>query len=108
MFKNRTDAGKKLSEKLLKFKNKNDSMVLGITRGGVIIADEISKKLNIPLDVIVIKKLNAPGNPELAVGAIGPGRTVFWDKRILKEVPITIDYKKHILKAKIAERKNLE
>ena len=62
IFKNRIDAGEQLSEKLRKYKGKKDVIVLGIPRGGVEVASVISKKLHLPLDVIIIKKIGLPGN----------------------------------------------
>ena len=69
MFKNREEAGKLLAEHLHAFKKRKDVLVLGIARGGIVVAKEIAKKLKLPLDVVVIKKIGAPNNPELAIGA---------------------------------------
>lgn len=120
MFKDRRQAGKKLSKKLFKFKNKKDTVVIGITRGGVVVAQEISKALNLPLDIIVIKKIGSPQNPELAVGAIGPPATlslakrtgpnsvVFWDDGLIKRLNIDEEYKNHLKNVKNFERTELE
>lgn len=72
MFQNRTQAGRLLSEKLKHLKDE-DVIVLSIPRGGVVVGAEIAKSLGCPLDIIVTKKIGAPGNPELAIGAVGPG-----------------------------------
>lgn len=69
MFKDRHDAGIRLSEKLASYKDKTNTMVLGLPRGGVIVAYEVAHHLHLPLDVIVIRKMGAPYNPELAIGA---------------------------------------
>lgn len=71
MFKNRIDAGEKLAEKLEKYKGKKEAIVLGIPRGGVEVASVISKKLQLELDIIVIKKIGAPDNEEFSIGATG-------------------------------------
>lgn len=71
MFKNRTDAGKQLAQYLLQYKNKKDVLVLGIPRGGVEVAYEVAKKLELPLDILVIKKIGSPDNEEFALGAAG-------------------------------------
>ena len=71
MFKDRNDAGFLLAQKLSAYKNKKDTLVLAIPRGGVVVAYEVAKQLNLPLDVIVIKKIGFPGNEELALGAAG-------------------------------------
>lgn len=70
VFYNRYDAGQKLAERLLAYTNNSDTIVLGLPRGGVPIAYEIAKKLNLPLDVCLVKKLGLPSYPEVAMGAI--------------------------------------
>ena len=69
IFKNRTEAGRLLAEKLADMKN-TDSIVLAIPRGGVIVAKEIAKALGLHLDIIVTRKIGAPGYDEYAIGAI--------------------------------------
>lgn len=75
MFKDRIEAGKQLAGRLRKYKSKA-LIILAIPRGGVVVGKELAKALNCPLDVIVTKKIGAPGNPELAIGAVGPDGTV--------------------------------
>ena len=70
IFKDRQEAGYKLISKLQKYKNKADVIVLGLPRGGIVTAFEIAKGLNLPLDLVVTRKIGAPDNPEFAVGAI--------------------------------------
>ena len=65
MFKDRRQAGKLLARKLKKFKNKKDVVVIGITRGGAVVAKEISGFLNLSLDIIVIKKSEHRKTPNL-------------------------------------------
>ncbi len=108
MFEDRTEAGELLLEKLSEFRKDKEALVLGITRGGVVVADRIARKLKLPLDIIVIKKIGAPFNPELAIGAVGPGRSVYWEKRLLREVNVTSKYKKIALGDKRLERRSLE
>lgn len=69
IFKDRVEAGKKLAGILNEFKN-TDAVVLALPRGGVIIGKEISQAINLPLDIIVTRKIGAPGNDEYAIGAI--------------------------------------
>lgn len=69
IFKNRAEAGKKLAAILSEFKN-SDAIILALPRGGVVVADEVAKILNLPLDIIVTRKIGAPGNDEYAIGAI--------------------------------------
>ena len=70
MFKDRKEAGQLLAKKLIKY-NEKDVLVLGILRGGIIIAHEIAQQLNATLDVIIIKKMGHPDQEELAIGATG-------------------------------------
>ncbi len=108
MFKDRRQAGKLLARKLKKFKNQKGVVVIGITRGGVVVAREISKALKLPLDIIVIKKIGAAQNPELAIGAIGPNSVVFWDESLIKRLNIDGEYKNHSKEIKNFERTRLE
>jgi putative phosphoribosyl transferase len=70
-FRDRSDAGRKLGEELERFAEE-DVIVLGMPRGGVEVAFEVARSLEAPLDVVVIRKLGAPANPEFGFGAIGP------------------------------------
>lgn len=70
VFSDRRDAGQKLARQLLDYANRSDGIVLGLPRGGVPVAYEIAKKLNLPLDVCLVRKLGMPDNPELAIGAV--------------------------------------
>lgn len=70
IFKNRQDAGQKLAETLQNYKNAPNTIVLALPRGGVVVGYEIAKALNLPLDIVVPRKIGAPGNPEYAIGAI--------------------------------------
>lgn len=68
-FENRTEAGKLLAERLLRFRDRHP-IVLALPRGGVPLAYEIAKKLEAPLDLLMVKKIGAPDHPEVAVGAV--------------------------------------
>lgn len=76
LFKNRHEAGKKLAEKLKKYKNKKDVIVLGIPRGGVEVAFDIAKILKVPLSIVVTKKIGHPTESEFAIGAVSPGNYI--------------------------------
>jgi putative phosphoribosyl transferase len=73
MFYNRTEAGKLLATKLQAYADRPDVLVLALPRGGVPVAFEVSRALNAPLDVFVVRKLGMPGHEELAMGAIATG-----------------------------------
>lgn len=72
-FSNRTEAGQILARLLGAYRERDDAIVLGLPRGGVPVAFEVASALHLPLDVMVVRKLRAPGQPELAVGAIASG-----------------------------------
>lgn len=69
-FKNREEAGRMLGEKLAVYRNNPQVIVLGLPRGGVVVAYEVAEMLNAPLDIVVARKIGAPRNPEYAIGAI--------------------------------------
>lgn len=72
-FFNRTEAGQCLAKNLSTYANRDDVIVLALPRGGVPVAAEVAKILNVPLDVFVVRKLGLPDQPELAMGAIASG-----------------------------------
>jgi putative phosphoribosyl transferase len=73
IFKNRADAGRKLAERLTRYADRGDVLVLALPRGGVPVAYEVAKELKAPLDVFLVRKLGVPGHEELAMGAIASG-----------------------------------
>ncbi|MEY3425656.1 MAG: hypothetical protein RL679_1014 [Bacteroidota bacterium] len=70
MFTDRKEAGMLLAKQLVVYKNDKNAVVLAIPRGGIIPANEISKALNLPLEIVLVKKIGAPGNKEFAIGAV--------------------------------------
>lgn len=91
IFKDRIEAGKLLSERLMAYKDRN-VLVLGIPRGGVVVANEVAKALNGELDVIVTKKIGAPGNPEFAIGAIDARGHLVLNEDIASSLEALADY----------------
>lgn len=82
-FQSRSDAGRKLAQALVQYKDCKDTVILALPRGGVIVADQIATILNLPLDLIVTRKIGAPNNPEYAIGAITEkGEGIFNEKEI--------------------------
>lgn len=84
-FKNRKQAGKILSEKLslINF-DKTNTVIIALPRGGVPVAYEIAMDLKFPLDIVLVKKIGAPYNPELATGVVGENSEVFYNTDLLK------------------------
>jgi putative phosphoribosyl transferase len=105
MFKNREEAGKSLGEKIKREIKKLEIkklLVLAIPRGGVVVGKELADKLKAPLDIIITKKIGAPGNSELAIGAVGPGGEEVVDERLAEQVGADKEYIKS-QKVKIEE-----
>ena len=84
IFQNRMDAGRLLARKLTAYANRPDVLVLGLPRGGVPVAFEVAKALNLPLDVFVVRKLGLPGQEELAMGAIATGGVRVLNDEVVK------------------------
>jgi putative phosphoribosyl transferase len=76
VFQDRIDAGRQLARKLQHYRAQPDVIVLALPRGGVPVGAEIARELQLPLDVLAVRKLGAPGQPELAMGAIASGGAV--------------------------------
>lgn len=79
-FKDRKQAGELLAERLAAYAGRSDVILLALPRGGVPVAFAISRKLNIPLDVLIVRKLGVPGHAEYAMGAVASG-----DIRVLQQ-----------------------
>ena len=88
VFSDRVVAGRKLAERL-GFMRGEDAVVLGLPRGGVPVAFEVAEALGIPLDVIVVRKLGVPIQPELAMGAIGEEGVRVLNDRVLRQIRVT-------------------
>ncbi len=88
MFEDRVDAGRHLAERLESLRGK-DIVVLGLPRGGVPVAFEVAKALRAPLDVLVVRKLGVPFQPELAFGAIGEGGVRVINDFVVAEADLT-------------------
>jgi putative phosphoribosyl transferase len=90
MFEDRADAGERLAEALRDLAE-TDGIVLGIARGGVIVGLPVARALGFPLDVVVPRKLGAPGNPELGLGAVAPGVRVI-DEGLVERLRVSDSY----------------
>ena len=88
-FVDRSDAGRQLAARLGDHANRADVIVLALPRGGVPVAYEIATALNAPLDVLNVRKLGMPGQPELAMGAIATGGVRVLNQSLIEETGIT-------------------
>ena len=100
-FANRFDAGIQLAKKLKAYANQPNLIILALPRGGVPVAYEVAKALNIPLDVLIIRKLGVPGHEELAMGAIA-SNAQYLNKKLIHELNVnqTAIQKNHTIRAK--------
>jgi putative phosphoribosyl transferase len=87
-FADRAEAGRRLAERLRRFGD-DDVVVLGLPRGGVPVAFEVARALGAPLDVIVVRKLGMPFQPELAMGAIGEGGARVVDRALARRALVS-------------------
>lgn len=101
-FKDRKDAGLQLVQKLTWLKDK-DAVVLAIPRGGVVVGDVIAKSLNAKLDVVVPRKLGAPGNPELAIGAVMHDGSSYLNDYVIKALNVDQQYIRSEIKEQVRE-----
>jgi predicted phosphoribosyltransferase len=86
-FASRQDAGRRLGQ-LLKKQGVDVDLVLGLPRGGVVVAAEVARLLQRPLDVLVVRKIGHPMHREFAVGALAEPDVVIFDKASLSEIPV--------------------
>lgn len=92
LFRDRKDGGKQLLPELLKYKEDPNAIVIGLPRGGVVTAAEIAEGLHLPLDVICPRKIGAPFEPELAIGAITETGEGIFDERLISLFNVSQEY----------------
>ena len=103
-FADRTDAGRRLARAVARLRL-GAPLVLALPRGGVPVAFEVARRLKAPLDVLIVRKLGAPGNPELAIGAVvdGDHRQVVVDDTVMAMTGASADYVKAETDRQVAE-----
>ena len=102
LFRDRKEAGQLLAEQLKELKGKN-ALVLGIPRGGIIVAREIASKLDAELDIALSRKIGSPADPEVAVGAVAENGELFLDRRSALFTAADDDYIKKEKKRQLEE-----
>jgi len=88
VFRDRTDAGRALAERLMKYANQPDILVLALPRGGVPVGFAVASALRAPLDVFLVRKLGVPGHEELALGAIASGGIRVFNEDVIERLQI--------------------
>jgi putative phosphoribosyl transferase len=101
IFANRREAGERLAASLSDLTGQ-DAVVLAIPRGGVVVGDAVARRIGAPLDVVIPRKVGAPGNPELGLGAVAPGVRVL-DERLIGELRVPSDYLEREIEAEERE-----
>ena len=92
MFKDRKDGGTQLSGKLKEYIGQKNVLVLALPRGGVVTGVEIAAFLEAPLDVLIVRKIGHPWQPELAVGAISETGSIVYNEEVISSMGVTKDY----------------
>jgi putative phosphoribosyl transferase len=87
-FRDRAEAGRLLAKRLHGYSGRDDVVVLALPRGGVPVAYEVAKELDVPLGVFVVRKLGVPGYEELAMGAIATGGVIVLDEGLVRRLGI--------------------
>jgi len=88
LFQDRKEAGAELA-KALKAHAGSETLVIGLPRGGVVVAAEIARELDAPLDIIVARKIGAPGHPEYGIGAVAPSGVRYVDAEAVRALKIS-------------------
>jgi len=91
-FHDRREAGQLLAKELASLRDQKNLIVLGVPRGGVVVAYEVAKGLRAPLDVYITRKIGAPYNPELAIGAVASDGTLVLDQDLIEHLGVSDDY----------------
>jgi putative phosphoribosyl transferase len=91
LFNDRQEAGQRLAERLTFLEGK-DVIVLAVPRGGVVVAAEVAKALGAPLDVYITRKIGAPYNEELAIGAVAPDGSTVLDQGLISSLGVSSQY----------------
>lgn len=107
IFKDRVDAGRLLARHLHAFRGL-ETVVLGIPRGGVVVAAEVARALGARLDVAVARKLPAPGHPELAIGAVTANGGLVLDTEAIQALGVSEQYLRSAIDAERAEAQRRE
>jgi predicted phosphoribosyltransferase len=95
IFRDRVDAGQRLAAALQRYRDQPGTIVLGIPRGGVVVAKAIAVDLRLPLGICPVRKLGAPGNPELAIGAVDDDAVLVFDRKLCHHLGLSDEDLQH-------------
>ena len=106
-YKNREEAGQKLAQAFRKYQKQPHVIILGLARGGVVIAAEMGKVLGLPFDLIMVRKVGAPNNPELAVGAITETGKGYFNEELIYALNVPKEYLEQVINSekRVAEKR---
>lgn len=107
-FRDRYDAGRRLADLLVQYQNDKSTIILALPRGGVPVAYEVAKKLHLPLDIFVVRKLGVPFQEELAMGAIASGDVVFFNEDVITNAGVSEDDIQRVIAKEKAELQRRE
>lgn len=108
IFKDRTEAGQFLAEKLSEYRDRDDVVVLALPRGGVPVAFQVARSLKAPLDVFVVRKLGVPGFEECAMGAVASGGIRVLNEQVISYLRLPGDVVDEITAMEITELERRE
>jgi predicted phosphoribosyltransferase len=108
LFRDRADAGRLLAEKLARYAGRPDVVVLGLPRGGVVVAYEVARALAAPLDLFLVRKLGLPGHEELAMGAIATGAVSVLNEQVVYGLGVPEQVIKSVAAAELEELERRE
>ena len=97
LWDDRRAAGRALAERLVRWRGRSDARVVGLPRGGVVVAAEVAKALDLPLVSWAVRKVAHPQAPELAIGAIAPGGVLLWDEPYLRQLQLDPLLRRHLV-----------
>lgn len=106
--KDRQEAGELLARELARYQGRDDVTVLGLPRGGVLVAAAVARFLHVPMDVFIVRKLGVPWNRELAVGALASGGVRVMDEGLMAELGISLADMKGVIESEERELRRRE
>jgi putative phosphoribosyl transferase len=108
IFRDRTEAGRRLAEMLGRFADRMDVLVLALPRGGVPVAFEVAKSLHVPMDIFVVRKLGLPGDEELAMGAVASGNVRVLNDEVVRSYGVSREVLDSVAAREVTELKRRE